>query len=107
MRRAVELQPHNPRLKYDLAEMLHCAGESEEALVHLNDVIRIIPGMWKPLTLKATILSERGRYADARELFEGARELGADDPSFWGAWSAMERAAGDTVRARQLMEALR
>jgi len=102
MRRAVELQPHNPRLKYDLAEMLHCAGEPGEALDHLNDVIRILPGMWKALALKATILSERGRYTEARKLFEEAWGLGADDPSFWGAWSAMEGAAGDTGRARHV-----
>jgi Flp pilus assembly protein TadD len=106
MRRSVELQPHNPRLKYELAHMLHLAGRSEEALVHLDDVIRILPGMWEARALKATILGEGGRYPEARRLFEEAGELGADDPSFWGAWSEMESAAGDSARASELQRRL-
>ena len=106
MERSVELQPHNPRLKYDLAMMLHCAGRSDEALVLLDQAMRILPGMWEAPALKATILSEGGHYPEARQLFEEAWELGADDPSFWGAWSAMESAAGNSVRAYEVAQGL-
>jgi tetratricopeptide (TPR) repeat protein len=106
MRRSSELQPHNARLKYDLAEMLHCAGEPAEAIVHLNDAIRVLPDMWEARALKATILAEGGSFPEARRLFEQAWELGADEPSFWGAWSAMENAAGDTLRAREVAQGL-
>jgi tetratricopeptide (TPR) repeat protein len=102
MRRSVELQPHNPRLVYDLALMLHCAGRSSEALPLLDSAVRVLPGMWEARALKATILGQGGRYPEARRLFEEAWELGADDASFWGAWSAMEHAAGDSVRAHEL-----
>jgi Flp pilus assembly protein TadD len=86
--------------------MLHCAGGSAEALALLDDAMRILPGMWEARALKATILGEGGHYPEARRLFEEAWELGADDPSFWGAWSAMEDAAGDTTRARAVAQGL-
>jgi Flp pilus assembly protein TadD len=106
MRRSVELQPHNPRLKYDLALMLHCSGRSSEALPLLDQAMRVLPSMWEARALKATVLGQGGRYPEARRLFEEAWELGADDPSFWGAWSAMESAAGDSARAHELRRGL-
>lgn len=106
VQRSVELQPHNPRLRYDLALMLHCAGRSTEALALLDQAMRILPGMWEARALKATILGDGGHYPEARRLFEEAWELGADDPSFWEAWSAMENAAGDSVRAHEVAQGL-
>jgi Flp pilus assembly protein TadD len=86
--------------------MLHCAGRPEEALSLLDQATRILPGMWEARALKATIFGEEGDYSGARRLFEEAWGLGADDPSFWGAWSAMESAAGDSTRATELARGL-
>jgi tetratricopeptide (TPR) repeat protein len=106
MRKSVELQPQNARLKYDLALMFHCTGRPDEALPLLDQATRILPDMWEARALKATILGEGGDYTGARRLFEEAWELGADDPSFWGAWSAMESAAGDSARATEVARGL-
>lgn len=100
MRRLVELQPHNPAAKYELALMFHRSGRSREAVPLLDDVIRLLPGMWQARALKASILGELGRYPEARNLFEEAVELGAGSDAFWDTWSSMERAAGDTARER-------
>jgi tetratricopeptide (TPR) repeat protein len=102
MRRLVELQPHNPAAKYELALMLHRSGRSREAVPLLDDVIRLLPGMWQARALKASILGELGRYLEARNLFEQAAELGARSDAFWETWGSMERAAGDTAREREV-----
>jgi len=102
LRRSVELQPFNPGLKYDLAAMLRASGRPHEALELLDRAIRILPGIWRARVLKASILGELGRYAEARRLFESAETLGADGPGFWGAWIEMERAAGDSARAEEI-----
>jgi Flp pilus assembly protein TadD len=86
--------------------MLHCAGRPSEAIAHLDHVMRILPGMWEARALKAAILGEGGDYSEARRLFEEAWELGADDPSFWEAWSAMESAAVETMRVREAARGL-
>ena len=103
MRRSVELQPHNPRLKYDLALMLSRNGQPEEALRHLDDLVRLLPAAWQPVGLKASILGGMGRSSEARGLFERARELGAEGSQFAAAWSAFELAFGDTVAARAII----
>jgi tetratricopeptide (TPR) repeat protein len=102
LRRSVELQPFNPGLKYDLAVMLRASGRPHEALDLLEEAIRILPGIWRARVLKASILGDLGRYAEARRVFESAETLGADGPGFWGAWVEMERAAGDSVRADEI-----
>lgn len=102
LRRSVELQPFNPGLKYDLAAMLRASGRPHEALKLLDEAIRILPGIWRARVLKASILGELGRYAEARRTFEKAETLGADGPGFWGAWIEMERAAGDSARAEEI-----
>ncbi|MBD3347973.1 MAG: tetratricopeptide repeat protein, partial [Candidatus Eisenbacteria bacterium] len=104
MRRSVELQPHNPRLKYDLALMLQRSGEPGEALVHLDDVLRLLPNAWQPVALKASILTRLGMHDEARRLFTKAREMGAEGAQFRAAWSELELAEGDTAAARELLE---
>lgn len=104
MRRSVELQPRNPRLKYDLALMLSRNGMKEEAIACLDDVASILPSAWQPIGLKASILADMGLADEARPLFERARELGAGGDQFLGAWSRMEIAAGDTAAAARIME---
>ena len=64
----------------------------------MDDVIRLLPGMWQARAFKATLLGEMGLEAEARRLLDEARELGADDPSFWEAWNAMELPGGDMAR---------
>ncbi len=102
MRRSIDLQPHNPGLRRDLAEMLLAAGRLDEALTQLDNAIRILPGMWRPRAQKANVLGEQGRYVEARKSFRFAEELGATGPSFYGPWIKMERAAGDSVRAEAI-----
>ena len=95
MTRLVELQPHNPAAKYDLALMLYRSGRGRDAAALLDDVFRILPNMWEARALKAGILGEMGRYWEARNLFEKAVELGASGDVFWETWIAMEVAMGD------------
>ncbi|MFH1501558.1 MAG: DUF2723 domain-containing protein [Candidatus Eisenbacteria bacterium] len=107
MRRSVELQPHNPRLKYDLAVMLARNGQPEEALEYLDDVVRLLPTAWQPLGLKATVLGGLGFHTEARRFFQRARELGGQGEQFLAAWSELELAAGDTAAAAEIMRGRR
>ncbi len=102
LRRSVKLQPRNPGIKCDLAVMLRRSGQFAEALRLVDDALAILPGMLRGRVLKATLLGDLGRYAEAREHFHVAEEQGAGGPVFWAAWSDMESAAGDSVRAEQL-----
>ncbi len=104
MRRLVELQPHNPASKYDLALMLHSSGRGREAAALLDDVIRILPNMWEARALKASILGELGRYWEARNLFEEAIELGASGDAFWDTWIAMETVLGSEGQEAAIQE---
>ena len=97
-RRLVELQPHNPAVRFDLAVMLHRSGRGREAASLLDDVIRILPSMWEARALKASILAELGRYWEARGLFEEAADLGASGDGFWDTWVAMEAGLGKDGR---------
>jgi tetratricopeptide (TPR) repeat protein len=106
MRRSVELQPHNPKLRYDLAVMLSRAGHLEEAVVLLDDVIRVLPEAWEPRALKGTILARMGHTGQASAVFRQAHEIAGDDPGFLRAWSNMETIAGDTARARAILKGL-
>ena len=104
MRRSVELQPHNPKLKYDLALMLQQGGRPREALRCLDDVERLLPSAWQPVALRASILTGLGMHAEARRLFERAGELGAEGEQFRAAWSALELAEGDTAAAAEIVK---
>ena len=104
MRRLVELQPHNPASKYDLALMLHSSGRGREAAALLDDVIRILPNMWEARALKASILGELGRHWEARNLFEEAVELGASGDAFWDTWIAMETVLGGVGQEAAVQE---
>ena len=104
MERLVELQPHNPQPKYDLALMLYRSGRARRAVSLLDDVIRILPNMWEARALKASILGDLGRYWEARALFEQAQDLGASGDGFWRTWISMERASGDTVREARVRQ---
>ena len=104
MRRLVELQPHNPASKYDLALMLHSSGRGREAAALLDDVVRILPNMWEARALKASILGELGRHWEARNLFEEAIELGASGDAFWDTWIAMEAVLGSEGREAAIQE---
>jgi len=103
MRRSIELQPRNPKLKYDLALMLSKSGRKEEAVSYLDDMMTILPSAWQPVALKASILSDLGLTDESRRLFERARDMGAKGDQFRTAWSRMELAAGDTAAARDIM----
>jgi len=74
--------------------MLHSSGRGREAVVLLDDVIRILPNMWEARALKAGILGELGRHWEARGLFEEAIELGAGGDVFWSTWISMEASLG-------------
>jgi Flp pilus assembly protein TadD len=104
MRRLVELQPHNPASKYDLALMLHRSGRGREAAALLDDVIRILPNMWEARALKASILGELGRHWEARNLFEEAVGLGASGDAFWDTWIAMETVLGSEGQEAAIQE---
>ncbi len=104
MRRSIELQPRNPKLKYDMALMLSKSGRKEEAISYLDDMMVILPSAWQPVALKASLLSDLGLYDESRRLFERARGMGAKGDQFRGAWSRMELAAGDTAAARAIMK---
>ncbi|MFH1689231.1 MAG: DUF2723 domain-containing protein [Candidatus Eisenbacteria bacterium] len=104
MRRLVELQPHNPSVRFDLAAMLHRSGRGREAALLLDDVIRILPSMWEARALKASILAELGRYWEARNLFEEAADLGASGDGFWERWVAMEADLGEDGREGAVRE---
>jgi len=103
MRRSVELQPHNPRLKYDLALMLHRSGKPEDALAHLDDVVRLLPNAWQPVVLKASVLTDLGSHEEALRYFEAARDLGAEGEQFRSAWSKLLLATGDTSAAGRML----
>lgn len=103
MRRSIELQPRNPKLKYDLALMLSKSGHKEEAVSYLDDMMTILPSAWQPVALKASILSDLGLTDESRRLFERARDMGAKGDQFRTAWSRMELSAGDTAAARDIM----
>jgi Flp pilus assembly protein TadD len=103
-RRLVELQPHNPAAKFDLALMLQRSGRGREAARLLDDVIRILPNMWEARALKASILGDLGRYWEARNLFEQAVELGASGDAFWETWGEMEASLGDAGREEAVRE---
>ena len=102
MDRSVELQPQNPRLKYDLAMMMSEAGRQDAALDLLTDVVRLMPNSWKAFAARARLLGSVGRHGEARRDFAHAARLGAEGEAFWSTWGAMERAAGDTARAQEL-----
>ncbi len=104
MRRSIELQPRNPKLKYDMALLLSKSGRKEEAISYLDDMMVILPTAWQPVALKASLLSDLGLYDESRRLFERAREMGATGGQFGSAWSRMELAAGDTAAARSVLE---
>jgi len=103
-RRLVELQPHNPAVKFDLALMLQRLGRGHEAASLLDDVIRILPGMWEARALKAGIMAELGRHWEARNLYEEADGLGASGIVFWEKWADTEAALGDHGRETAIRE---
>jgi Flp pilus assembly protein TadD len=103
-RRLVELQPRNPAIKFDLALMLQRSGRGREAVALLDDVIRLLPGMWEARALKASILAELGRHWEARSLFEQADDLGASGHLFWESWAATEAALGDGKRESEVRQ---
>jgi len=102
MGRSVELQPQNPRLKYDLAMMMSGVGRADEAIDLLTEVIRLMPNSWDTRAARGRLLGAVGRHGEARRDFAHAERLGAKGVVFWNSWSALELAAGDTMRAREL-----
>lgn len=104
VRRAIELDPGDATARYDLAAMLVRAGRAGEAVKHLDDALSIDPHLWTALALKARILSDWGRIAEARALFEQAHREGAGGRAFWDAWLNAERSAGDSAAVRAVID---
>jgi Flp pilus assembly protein TadD len=94
MSRLVELQPGNPRAKYDLAIMLNLSGRPLDALPLLDDVMRILPTMWEAAAYKASVLADLGRLWEAREHYERAASLGASGLAFEERRRSLEQTLG-------------
>jgi serine/threonine-protein kinase len=78
----------------------------EGALESLRQTTRLEPGFYKGYTSMARVLSLMGRYDEAIELFESARETAGGVPSIVAALGQTLALAGQTKAARRCLKDL-
>jgi Tfp pilus assembly protein PilF len=64
---AVALDPLNPDVHRNRANVLQCAGRLPEAVQAVQRAIRLNPNLWDDYLLYATILLQAGRLAEAQK----------------------------------------
>jgi tetratricopeptide (TPR) repeat protein len=74
-RHAVAVDPENFIARNNLALALSLEGKLDEALVHVQQALRINPGTARPHNLCASILEQQGRLADALIHYQIASHL--------------------------------
>jgi tetratricopeptide (TPR) repeat protein len=89
-RRSIELEPRQPLVLADLAELVRLGGSSGEALELSKQALGLEPELVPALVTQAHALRAEGRHAEAVEPLKKAIELDPDD-----AWTLAD--LGDTL----------
>lgn len=82
LRHAVELDPANPQMRYDLADLLLQLGRDGEALEALQGIGRSVSNA-QYLALTAECLMRQGELSEAQQSLSRATELAPDSAEIW------------------------
>jgi tetratricopeptide (TPR) repeat protein len=82
-RRAAELDPDLPEARLLLARALGRSGFVRQAILHLEQALRLDPRWLPPLSDLGWARMAVGEYAAAGEAFEAALQIDPDQPALW------------------------
>jgi tetratricopeptide (TPR) repeat protein len=102
---AAKLEPDNAALAFELAELAHLEGDDELALEHLNRSIARDPRWWRPWRLRAQLLEETGRAAEAVEAYFELLERRPRPDTYLRAAALLEAEGAGVLAERVLAEA--
>ena len=104
-RKGVELEPRNPAVRLQLADVLRRTGSPEESLIHYDAVVELDPRLSQARFGYVMALVRLGQYQGARDrLVEGMKKY-PDQPGFAEALARLLAAAPDD-RVRNGREAM-
>jgi eukaryotic-like serine/threonine-protein kinase len=104
MRRARDLDPSSDAHAVALAQELFWAGRLDEAQSALGEAERLAPGSPDALLLQASILSSRGRHADAISAYLDYQAAAEKESPMAPTLAWFYAAAGKKEEARSLLE---
>jgi tetratricopeptide (TPR) repeat protein len=79
LRAEIAIDSLDPRLRYELANALHDAGDKEEALLQYDKALSLKPDLKEALVNRGAVLNELGRVVEAIDSFEKALALAPRD----------------------------
>jgi len=97
--RAVDLDPSSADAHFALADALAKSGETERAIAEWREVIRLQPRRGVAWSNLGTLLAERGRGDEARQMLAKAVEIEPDNPRLLVGVAQAERALGEPEAA--------
>jgi tetratricopeptide (TPR) repeat protein len=95
LRRAVELDPGDARVRFELARVLRAVGKGQEAVDHLETGCRIAPGAPDGAHLMGVMHLEQGLVDGAVAWLSRARSAGGDSADLFTDLGLALKSAGD------------
>ena len=95
---------HDPAFLYEKAEAACEAGDYEEGLERIDEVLALTPGDKDALHLKAELLKSADRGREAAVLYRQFLKEEGDDPAFYKALVEIYESLGDTDSLESLLE---
>jgi TolB-like protein/Tfp pilus assembly protein PilF len=105
VQRAVELDPLNPALECDLADVYRFARRYDEAMPHYRRALDLDPNFWLAQFLMGAAYLNQGKFPEALASLERARRIN-DDPQVLGGLGQAYAFLGDRAKARQFLAEL-
>ncbi|MFO0941157.1 MAG: tetratricopeptide repeat protein [Pirellulales bacterium] len=100
LRRAVELEPSNPQMRFDLADLLLQLGRDGDALEALNGIGRTVSNA-QYLVLTAECQTRQGKLAEAVMTLTLAVELAPNNADIWVRLGKLQLQQKDFENARR------
>ena len=101
---AIEANPYHAVYRFNAANAYSRKGNTEEALLQINQAIRIRPNYSDAYYLKALILRERKEFAASFDSMVLAEKTGSNSVAFFKDFIDISRQADQSAKLLELME---